>query len=91
MGKGPYNAGYRLHKINDVEVSIFYPSTADGSHCKWIPTEKYNKDLYEIFYVDPRKFRIPYFLFRFMCSFLEKIKMPVLGNASLYLDDPQQD
>ena len=38
VGKGPYNAGYRVHKVNNIEIGIFYPSMADGSHCKWIPS-----------------------------------------------------
>ena len=91
VGKGPYNAGYRSHKINNIEIGVFYPSMADGSHCKWIPSERYNKPFYDIVFVDPTKPRLPFWLFKFVVSFLSKVKMPVLGDASLYLDDSQPE
>ncbi len=39
VGKGPYNAGYRIYKQNELTMSIFYPSMSDGSHCEWFPVE----------------------------------------------------
>jgi len=42
---------------------------------------------YDIAHVDPTKFRIPYTIFNFLVSYLIKIKMPVLGDASLYIND----
>lgn len=42
VGKGPYNAGYKYIKEEKYEVSIFYPSMADGEHPKWIPSETYS-------------------------------------------------
>jgi hypothetical protein len=91
VGKGPYNSGYRLHSYNNIPVGVFYPSTADGAHCDWIPSERYSQALYDIVFVDPTKPRLPFFLFKFVMSFLGKIKMPVLGNASLYLDDSDRN
>ena len=65
---------------------------SDGAHCKLIPTEKYNEPLYDIFFVDPTQLKfLPFRIFKFIVSFLFKIKMPVLGNASLYTNDSDGD
>ena len=43
-------------------------------------------DFYDIVFVDPTKLRyLPFFAFKFIMSFIGKIKMPVLGNANFYL------
>ena len=87
VGKGPYNAGYRQYKHDGIDVSVFYPSMSNGKKPKWIPSESYNPVLYDIFYVDPATYRLPYRLFRYAVSFLFKFDMPVLGDASLCVDD----
>lgn len=60
---------------------------ADGDHPKWIPSESYSRTFYDIAYVNPQETRLPFRLFSFLVSFLFKMKMPVLGDASLYVND----
>lgn len=64
---------------------------ADGDHAKWIPSESYGSVLYDIAYVNPVETRIPFTIFNFILSFLFKINMPVLGDASLYVNDYEPD
>lgn len=60
---------------------------ADGDYPKWIPYENYGSALYDITFVNPLEPRIPFSIFKFIVSFLFKVKMPVLGDASLYVND----
>ena len=65
---------------------------SDGKQCKWIPTEKYSEILYNLTFIDPTKPRyLPKVFFNFVTSFLVKIEMPVLGNASLYINDHEKN
>lgn len=86
--KGPYDVGHKYIRLEDngkhILAAIYYPTNQKGKKVEWVPEKAYNKTLYEIFYVDPKTTRLPYQIFKFAVSYIEKIWMPVEGDAPYY-------
>jgi hypothetical protein len=90
MGKGNFNSGYRYYNHKGIELSVFYPSMSDGKPPNWVTSDRYDRVLYDIFFVDPTAKRIPFKIFNFLTSYIKKIKMPVHKNATLIAGDNSQ-
>lgn len=87
--KGEFEAGHRYFSWKGIPLSVFYPSDIFGRNVNWIPSKCYNHVLYDIFYVDPRVPRIPFWLFNYLTSFVHTLRMPVYSQTPLKLKDSQ--
>lgn len=79
--KGPYMVGHKYKEVSDsnkkVLIAIYYPTDQKGTKVSWLPTTDFYRILYDMLYIDPNAFKVPFPIFKWLSSFISKIHIPV--------------
>ena len=79
---GPFESGYKIFKIDSLEVAVYYPSKVLTTNTYWDNSKTYWKNLYAALHQE-KSFHMNRTIFKFFTSYLEHIKINVQFNTLL--------